>query len=699
MTELYSMSLPSRDLPDRAKERRVVSRQAVPLADLGCFPLGPYTRDCRAWLRASGDLVLAAAAESWLFLWIIDVGKAEVHTRVAWPLGEWLSSRFEIAFHHDTLWVIAHHNLIEISCQDWEIRSCRCFRDFLPVRAIVEQSLLVAGSSYLWVRTGQDIFIVDVETWKLHRHLGGIHSYLTPVTGPEPLIFLAPSDVASTLFRPDGLPVPGDLPIEDLVYSLARTPDGSGLMSLDLEENPDHEDLNDLVLRHLAAEDSGSFRCVDSLKRQVIGDGCHLGSYGIFVSRDHGLAYVVVHLNRHRRDKHLLAVSVSRRGGSLAVRYRAQVPYDLALVQDRRARRVVAIFTGERGLHVLPLGRERPSFDYLPARLFDRTPLWIPDTELDDPDACGNVYGDDQRLRSYPLAQHVDRMSPADRHDFMGHFKAAFHDDVEELVDLCHALEFAMYGTDAAVREGLERERDDVIRILHEEHAEDPAANLLIANREAQAGHWHEVRRRLRVARHGDFQDYRKGHVLHLEGIALVQMGRTDEAFKVFSRARSYGRALCDCDLRDLELLTRPMADPPEVSEWDDDRPLLRQLVGAIRTAGRLRDSGDGEAALAALDRPLFWQTGEVQIAARRAEIFLKKSDGSAEVHPRFVPRVLPRSLDPQNDSLARRRLGSRPDQPNRRTGSRLAGNGRRLAPFLTGATDPRPQNPYEVRS
>jgi hypothetical protein len=221
-------------------------------------------------------------------------------------------------------------------------------------------------------------------------------------------------------------------------------------------------------------------------------------------------------------------------------------------------------------------------------------------------------------------------MSPADRCDFVGHYKAAFNDDVEELVDLCHALEFAMLGADAEVREELERERDDVVRILREEHAEEPAANLLMADREAQAGHWHEVRRRLRVARDGDFQDCRKGHVLHLEGLVLVQEGRPDEAFEAFSQARSYGRALCDCDLRDLELLTRPMADPPEVNEWDDGRPLLRQLVGAIRTADRLRDSGDGEAALAALDRPIFWQTGEVQIAARRAEILLKKSDGSA---------------------------------------------------------------------
>ena len=628
MTESTTPPLP--ELPDRAMERRILSRQTVPLADLRCFPMSPHYDHYRAWLRESGDLVLAAAADAWLFLWIVDVAKAEVHTRVAWPLGEWLSHRCEISLHHDTLWVIAHHNLVEISCRDWEIRSCRCLGDLVPEGALIEESLLVAGSSYLWVHTSgpTDVFLVDVETWKAHRRLGDRYSFLNLVTGPEPLVSLADSDCNTVLYRPGGTPVPGKLSTDTLIYSLAQTPHGPGLTSLAIEpRRGDDRDVDDLILRHFAADESGSYRFIDVLTRQVIEMGHHQGAYKIFASRDHGLYYVVVHLHRRQRDKHLLAVSVSRKHGGLAVRFRAEVPYDLALAQDRQARRVVAIFTDRRGLHVLPIGRDRPSFGHLPGIQFDRDPPWFPQLELSDMRSCDEPLGDDQRPRSNPLAQEIRGMNRVDRSRFIGHYRAAFDDDVEELTDLWHALASARLFEKGEAEKEFEREQGAIERCLRENHAEDPAAALMIADREAEAGRWHDVRRWLRVARRGDFQDYRKSHLLHLEGLVLAQEGRSQEAFEAFSKAQSYG--LCRCRLDELILLTRPMADPPEAKEWGEGQPLLRQLLGAIRTADRFRAAGDDEAALAALDRPVFWQTGELQMAARRAEIFLEKPDGN----------------------------------------------------------------------
>ena len=632
MAEIYTPTPPSPVLPERAMERSYLSHQAVPLADLGCFPIGPHYDNYSAWLRESGDLVLAAAAEAWLFLWIVDVAKAEAHTRVAWPLGKWLSNRCEISLHHDTLWVIVHHNLVEISCRDWQIRSCRCFGDFVPEGAIIEDSLLVAGSSYLWVHTSlpSDIFLVDIETWKVHRHLGDRYCFFELVTGPEPLLYLTDSDESSALYRPDGTPLPGKLPTDSLIYSLAQTPHGPGLTSLDIESDVDgHRDVDNLILRHLAPDESGSYRFIDVLTRRVVEGGCHHGTYKIFVSRDHGLYYLLVHLDRRQRAKHLLAVSVSPKHGSLAVRFRAEVPYDLALAQDRQARRVVAVFTGERGLHVLPIGRERPSFDHLPGILFDRDYLMIPQLELSDMRSCDKPLGGDQCPRSYPLSQQIQRMSRVDRSRFIGHYRAAFDDDVEELTNLCHALATVRSSEKAEAAKELEREQGAIERCLREEHAEDPSAALMIADREAEAGRWHDVRRWLRVARRGDFQDFRKSHLLHLEGLVLAREGRSDEAFEVFSKAQSYGKALCRCWLDHLIRLTRPMADPPQAKEWDEGQPLLRQLLGAIRAADRFRAAGDDEAALAALDRPVFWQTGELQMAARRAEIFLAKPDGN----------------------------------------------------------------------
>ncbi|MEE8523689.1 MAG: hypothetical protein V3T72_07130, partial [Thermoanaerobaculia bacterium] len=231
----------------------------------------------------------------------------------------------------------------------------------------------------------------------------------------------------------------------------------------------------------------------------------------------------------------------------------------------------------------------------------------------------------------------LENMTHAQRESFLERFESDHDDDLDGLVRIDCALalllEFCPQGESATI----EKQSARFHRRLIELYPEHSVLALLQANREAAAGDWPEVRRWLRVVKVEELDDGYAAYALYLRGMALFHECRTDEAFTVLEEASK-------CEhlyfwIGELLELTEPMSDPPEPHEWSLDRPLLRQLLGAMRTADRAWQAGDVPAVLAALDRRAVWQSFEWQSAARLAAVFLEKSARTAaeRFHKRLV--------------------------------------------------------------
>ncbi len=119
--------------PDEIEGRTIVSQETLPLGQLSCVPMPPPTRVWRALLLESGRRVLVAAAcESWLFFWLIDIDGGKVSRRVSLPAPEWLAGSYDMSIDGDTLWVFGRDDVLEIRRSDWRVLSWRHLADLLP---------------------------------------------------------------------------------------------------------------------------------------------------------------------------------------------------------------------------------------------------------------------------------------------------------------------------------------------------------------------------------------------------------------------------------------------------------------------------------------------------------------------------------------------------------------------------------------
>ncbi len=191
----------------------------------------------------------------------------------------------------------------------------------------------------------------------------------------------------------------------------------------------------------------------------------------------------------------------------------------------------------------------------------------------------------------------------------------AEEDDPYWLVYICRALRDNDF---------IPEVREPLIRRLAARFPDHTGFALLLAEPEADAGRWREVLEILRPIEIEpmDVSQCYVAHYYHLLGLALLYTGGGElEAMAAFEQGwenREYGL----CIAKPLIELVRPMAEVP-AREWRPDQPLVRQLLGAIKTADSALAAGDPAAAIAALERPVAWRTVESQTAGRLAAAYL----------------------------------------------------------------------------
>jgi tetratricopeptide (TPR) repeat protein len=641
----HSESSPCPPSLDQLNQQVAVSREPFPLAELRCFPLlGRFgTWGCRL-LEGGRELWLYAIEDGWLFLWIVDVDEGRGRCRVSVPLGT-TTYLYEVALRHDTLWLSAGDEeieVIEISVTEWKIRSRRPLRPLLPERAHVVSSWIAPGGRYLWLETHPPIghYVVDLQDWSLRRFLPDPLDFpLSVVGGPRVLQGFADVKHGDYLFTPDGSPVPGTrLPIDYMTRSLAPAPDGEGLLSVEVVSDDDSlYDRSYLTLHRLVHKKaSGRFKSVSRLRRRVNEENPHGGIFRLAVSSEEDTCFVLIHVydSESRIHTQLLAVALSE--SRLWVRYRVEVPHDTVLAQDPEARRVVAICTEPDALHVIPLERGRPAaLEGLPHQVYGHRALLIPIVELDDCATCGEPVDENDDSLARPLSRELKAMDHSDRMRVIGHYRVGAHDDAEGLVTLYYALSRANVFLTNEQNRDLEREREAILDVLREEHAEHPSAALTLADYEAHAERFQEADRWLQVAAQGDL-DRRRQHYHHLKALVHFHAGRIEEAYAELLRATESGRRY-GCSLSGLFRLCKPTA--ADSSDEAGSSSMIRPLLAAIRTTNRAFAAGDFASAFAALDNSLYWQELEVETSARRAAAVLRmpvRSDGE-RIRTRFV--------------------------------------------------------------
>ena len=159
-----------------------------------------------------------------------------------------------------------------------------------------------------------------------------------------------------------------------------------------------------------------------------------------------------------------------------------------------------------------------------------------------------------------------------------------------------------------------------------------PEARLNQAGPLANVGRWTEVADLLLSADPRGLDDGAAKHLHHLLGLALLNLGETEQARLSFERGAAIEGG--SCDLAAFVALATPLAEPPtmEVRPWTPEQLAARGLVAAVEAADACLSRGDAIGALVALDPLLATETSEVQSLARRAEAHLRRGEAEESI-------------------------------------------------------------------
>ncbi len=596
--------------------------EPLPLARLHDFWTTPGTEDAGLWLADGGTrLVLANVWGAWLFLRVVDVPAQTVVARVSLrtpePLGELV-----LCVDGDRLRIAGSGGgVLELAWPEWRISGWRRLQELLPGEARIECAMPLPGGSELWLRVETvrhkewQTYVVDLGAWRLGRSLAhhGV-TWSMPIAGAaDPWVIYAGYDFGSRLYSFRGTPAGGELPLHGEARAAAIDPTGEGLLVMvpcyledDLGEpaadDPEEEEPG-MELLWLACSAGGGFKRAASLR---FDDAFEPGSQLLATSLDLGLGFALVHALDSERW--LVAVRVSTgTPGALEEIYRQQVALDSTLVWDRHSRHAALVMAGER-LRAVTLGRQPPAVGPIAEALAfeDRR---FPDA--DGPFFCDRVT-DLENATVQALEGRLRGLAGEERRGYLERYQARHAGDVEALMALCLSLRRLPDG---------EAGHQRLLQSLAGGFAGDPGVAMQMATVEVEAGRWKEVRRLLEDLDPAGLDADQARHLHHLLGLAQLHGGERRQARETFERGLACDEGTCHLDC--LVHLTRPMADPPAPADWAPTQPVARQLLGAVLTADHALAAGDHEAAIEALERPLVWQQGEVQTAARLAAAYL----------------------------------------------------------------------------
>jgi hypothetical protein len=563
----------------------------------------PRVRGPRAhpWLTPGGEMMVTCAAHGpWCVVQWVHVPPAggalarATTFRAPFPVGEVLDH----ALVGDHVLVVGREAGLRLGARDGEVLDARPWTVLLPRGEQVREAVVVPGTSWAWLTVGTaggaaHVHVVDLDRWVVARVLGDVRRTLaaSPVLvgvlrGDDTLAFYDAGGTAWTGFRP--VP-PGPL------LALSRTAVPGGLL--------------------VVCRGRGASPTVEATAWAE--DGTPTGRVLLATAE---AAWATA--GRGGAEAQRVAVLLESEGGRGRRVVWLETPGgEPRVVGDEEVDPSAVLVTqaGDRGVAILEARRSPPGVKAWDQGVTPTTPRQPAADErwptFDPWSPCG-APGD-------VMAQDVEGFLAVWR-DLPGHDHGAWlrrhleahARDPGGLVRMLHAARLEPRGVDVAA----------LAATAHAAQPDHAGLALLHACFLAQQGRWGETQRVLGPIHLPDLQPAQAQHALHVLGMALFHLGAPGDAAQLWTAA---GGLAGTCPLACHVALAAPMASPPAPWEWGPAQPLVRQLVGAIRTADHALATGDVALARAALDRPATWWAAEVQGLARLASLELDDASAS----------------------------------------------------------------------
>ncbi len=607
------------------------------------------------WVAVVDDagerLVLVNEWRGWIFLRLVEVATSQVMKRISLQPPAPVETPIDVCWSGEWVCVAGTGGgYFEIHLERGEVRAWREIRDLMRGSRELRGTLALGGDAPLWVVTREPwrrpggrgrgrnwrMHTVDLASGRLSRKLPAGRSWAIPIFGPEPRVVFSGHKMPPKLYSARGTLESPDPILSRQVVFAAISPDGEGLLLAAWREDPDVRRFvadPDALPEVAEAKDPRELGVV-LVRAEATAEGTRLtsgielpramrrGANLVASSLEAGLGFVLAQSDDLVRE--LLAVEVS--AGRLRELYRVDVPFRTRLVTDRASRRAWLLADGEDAISLHPLGAEPPAVSRQEIPAGDDSEL----PDVDGPFACWDFPEDSSlgEVKQSLARYRSTSMKKARR--MLEEVAADSLDDPYGLVFLCRCMRQEKFPP---------RVTEPFIRSQAKRFPDHAGFALLRAETAADDGRWQEVLEILLPIEitPRDVTDCYVMHYYHLLGLARLRAGETREAAAAFAKGlehQHYGL----CNLRSLVHLTRPMPEVPAPADWGPRQPVVRQLLGAVRTADRALAAGDAGAARVALERPVVWREAEVQSAARLAAAHLEtRAVTPAE---RFAKRV-----------------------------------------------------------
>lgn len=543
------------------------------------------------WLDAEGrSLILLERRDRWIFLEEVDLSVGRVCRRIVLQTPVRLAEVTATSFPAGNF-VIADDGgrVLELSRENWQPLSWRSIRD-PKVGEVTCEAKLAPGGRHVWVhirRNFEDpigvVHAVDLE----RRHAARTVSdgwWFRPLFGPgEPMMALLRRGLVLSLHDPGGAAVDGGtFPLPGMIDEVLVHPGRGRLLVFIVEGASEGKQCLWLVEFDADGRSSQPRYLEDlSLSRPRV----------CATALAQHTSFLVVHDQNDAAWLHALGTTSDH--GPIETLYRVPLPAGTSLALDPLSRHVVALVLDGERLHAVPLGSEVPQLPACRSQV-DRRGVEVLECR------CANYHAKAHLLEP---AGELQGMPTRAAMAWMERQIVEVGADSPGLASVFYALQISNH---SAVAEAL-------LRRIAEKVPSDPHLALLEAELYVNHRRWGEVRQRLDGVDLRGLAVERRQHAHHILGLALLEGGEVERAIAAFEEGLKVGQGTCQ--LAPLLALFGPR--PPE----GDDADVLRELRAAIDdTDGRLlRD----EPARAAIDRPIVWNSREVQSLARLAEMEL----------------------------------------------------------------------------
>lgn len=572
------------------KVRQLTWEGAAPSSLMNVLEDGSRQEVALPVLSLAGDrLYLVTAYSDWIFVYVLDVERQGVCKLVSLRPPEQMQ-HLHAHVTAEALWIIGSKGaVLQLSLEDWRVLRWRGAQGLVAPGEVVERSLLVPGSRFLWMDVRRDrlesLRIFDLARGgRLHRELGSVKHLSLVLTTPEPCVLASDFDEGARVHAAHGVQLvslPQGMDVERLEIHPAR----KGYLALvRIEDNP-------VQLTEVTPEGrKGGARSVAEALTEAphvlavsLQSRCaYLAFIGGEKSWLHGYRFEAAPEELFRVESHGMSF----------------------LAQDLQSRQVLYVAKAGEGVQCVPLGAGAPQVQLEPEPRFEGLPA------IDRYFICGPALQDNKASDiARSIREQPNEEARARRAERVRESSAP---DAASLISTSQWLRVM----------DQERQADAFLAFARVHHPEHPLVDLEDATVCVFRGQWAEALAFLERLSPPKLEDHLIEHFHHMRGVALFELGRLEEARAAFC-AEPERAALCN---RKAWL---------DIVDWHrgvvagrSEECLVWQILDAIKAGDAAIARGDWAGARQVLDCWPVWRLTEVQSMARLALAFLAEDGG-----------------------------------------------------------------------